>query len=385
MGECWKQDTEMPVKQVPWEWSNSPHGRVELRNHDYHESTDIHANRQDLVLSSQFPGLRWPRQPSDWLPLMGVAAALGLLLPGMWWLIGSSTSKVFLLDPIRTFIPAVAPPQPPDAAQPYVLALGPVGAGKSAWLEWEGIAQPIKMATLKDVDKAVDSTRYVLPGATIAIDHFEHRLDDAQLTEQKLALLERLVFTEKRPTLIVSSVHPLHYLVSGSNAPDGAQLARWAGVLRRFEIRPFGPAVSSGPDTETLYRAIWTRCADDEKLMLVHLAQGAFVSPKGEDTLRQLRLKGLIVDEPHRFADPEFRRFILSTYRQADVRRWERAGGKGWHEMRTGFIMLLAGATVILFFGQRDVLNTWIPYVTGLAGSMASLYRAIEGLRGSHE
>jgi hypothetical protein len=119
--------------------------------------------------------------------------------------------------------------------------------------------------------------------------------------------------------------------------------------------------------------------------MLVHLAQGAFVSPKGEDTLRQLRLKGLIVDEPHRFADPEFRRFILSTYRQADVRRWERAGGKGWHEMRTGFIMLLAGATVILFFGQRDVLNTWIPYVTGLAGSMASLSRAIEGLRGSHE
>src|SRR5439155_907866 len=101
MGECWKHDTEMTVNQTPWEWSNSPDGRVELRNHDY---TDSYTDGQDLVLSSQFPGLRWPRQPSDWLPLVGVAAALGLLLPGMWWLIGSSTSKVFLLDPIRTFI-----------------------------------------------------------------------------------------------------------------------------------------------------------------------------------------------------------------------------------------------------------------------------------------
>src|SRR5439155_22425225 len=58
MGECWKHDTEMPVKKAPWEWRNSPDGRVELRNHDY---TDSYTDGQDLVLSSQFPGLRWPR------------------------------------------------------------------------------------------------------------------------------------------------------------------------------------------------------------------------------------------------------------------------------------------------------------------------------------
>ncbi len=65
-----------------------------------------------------------------------------------------------------------------------------------------------------------------------------------------------------------------------------------------------------------------------------------------------------------------------------DVGRWEREEGGGWRTMRTGFVTLLAGIALILFVAQRDILQSWIPYMTGLAGWLASMSKALDGVRG---
>ena len=127
---------------------------------------------------------------------------------------------------------------------------------------------------------------------------------------------------------------------------------------------------------------MWALCTDDEKLMLVQLAQEAMVNSNGKAALRQLLWKGLIKSEPYRFADPEFREFVRSAQRPQDIWRWEREGGDGWRTKRTGIVTFLAAIAVILFVAQRDILQTSIPYITGLAGGLASLSKMLESIRG---
>jgi hypothetical protein len=43
--------------------------------------------------------------------------------------------------------------------------------------------------------------------------------------------------------------------------------------------------------------------------------------------------------------------------------------------------MVLVGVGLILFVAQQDILKSWIPYATGLAGGLASIFKTIQGLR----
>jgi hypothetical protein len=104
----------------------------------------------------------------------------------------------------------------------------------------------------------------------------------------------------------VSSVNPCYYLAS-SGRLDRGQLSRWVAVMDRFSERHFSRRAGKH------YGATWALCTDEEKLMLVQLAQGALVNPNGEVALRQLLWKGLIKKAPYRIADAEFQAFVRSA------------------------------------------------------------------------
>jgi hypothetical protein len=80
--------------------------------------------------------------------------------------------------------------------------------------------------------------------ATLAVDHFEWKIDDPASNQTRLELLEKLLYEGNRKVVIVSTVDPLHYfreeaaeiLVDGT--PSNASvhwLDRWTAVLKRFK------------------------------------------------------------------------------------------------------------------------------------------------------
>jgi hypothetical protein len=94
-----------------------------------------------------------------------------------------------------------------------------------------------------------DPDLILAPNPVIIVDHFECGIGDPVLNMKKLELLERLVSVEKRKIIILSSVDPLFYLVSGfpevvspnpDNWSDSVQiLDRWATLLSAFHRAVF--------------------------------------------------------------------------------------------------------------------------------------------------
>jgi hypothetical protein len=78
----------------------------------------------------------------------------------------------------------------------------------------------------------------------IILDHFEYGMDDAALNMKKLELLERLVYVERRTIIILCTLDPLFYLISGFpnivSTDPGKESAsvqvrdRWASILSVF-------------------------------------------------------------------------------------------------------------------------------------------------------
>jgi hypothetical protein len=100
------------------------------------------------------------------------------------------------------------------------------------------------------------------------------------------------------------------------------------------------------------YRAIWTSCSRDEKLVLVQLAQEGLVNPKAEVAVRQLMRKRLVVRDPvFRIMNLTFARFACTALPPSIVRKWEQQDGA----IPWGTILLTValGVAVFLFITQQ--------------------------------
>jgi hypothetical protein len=113
----------------------------------------------------------------------------------------------------------------------------------------------------------------------IAIDHFEYRADDPQSNEQKLLLLEKLVFMEKRKVVIISALSPIFYFSCGGSGDDWdvktgqereepqatQNLNRWVSVFRPFSELDF--KVADAKDfAETVIKLKTKLSTPDEKI-----------------------------------------------------------------------------------------------------------------------
>jgi hypothetical protein len=127
------------------------------------------------------------------------------------------------------------------------------------------------------------------------------------------------------------------------------------------------------------YRALWATCSKDEKLALIQLAQDGLVNPKSRAPLDQLSRKGLIQWRPRlRIMNDSFKRFVISAVHPEELARWEAEGAQaGWGPARAVFLTLVISLAAFLFVTQRDVLQSGIALVTGLAALIPALLRIL--------
>lgn len=133
------------------------------------------------------------------------------------------------------------------------------------------------------------------------------------------------------------------------------------------------------------YTAVWNACTGEEKLTLTRLAQHGLLSPKDPDT-EELMMKGLILRDPAiRLMNESFRLFILSMRADNAVARCEKEAksSSNWEVLKVPLTIGLLSVAAFLLLTQRELYNSAVPFITGLAAGLPSLLKLMSIFQGS--
>ena len=340
-----------------------------------------------LVVRSERHG--WPQPPfasaGGLLPWLGLAA-----LPLLAWGVLALLARRYLLL-AGTVTPPVEPLQPGG----WYLLLGPPAAGKTAWLAAGDSVFAGPETQHLDLRRPADRSRlgpraarnlHADPDRPMVIDHFEFGSDDPELTRRKLALLRDLVATNRRGVVVVSNLHPLHFLrVTPDGDPqanarlDAERRAVWGetlGLLRRVDkTAPGDASAEQRLDTVMLrrqrFKPLWDLCTDAEREVLHQLACGRVVRSDCPEVAALLGRGLLIADPVLALQEPRFAAFVERNYRPASGGPGAAAHAAGWwHALRGPILTLVAFGALFFLLTQPERWNQMLAlaaaFVSGL-------------------
>ncbi|MCZ6820649.1 MAG: cache domain-containing protein [Calditrichaeota bacterium] len=164
------------------------------------------------------------RPHQSWLWWLCISFVIALLFPFVRFI----ARRIFLLDL----------EEPTDLYQAEVflskitknlLVLGPPASGKSKILT---AGNGKRKAIYELYDLALYPSPEMLPGEkeikdipegkVVAIDHFEHRVDDRKWNYAKFQLLRNLLYSHKRTVVVISTIDPLFYFRDDDDEKKGA-------------------------------------------------------------------------------------------------------------------------------------------------------------------
>jgi len=127
------------------------------------------------------------------------------------------------------------------------------------------------------------------------------------------------------------------------------------------------------------YTAVWNACSGEEKLTLTRLAQYGLLSPKDPDT-EKLMKRGLIVRDPAiRIMNGSFRLFILSMATDKAIEKCEEEAksNSNWEALKVPLTIGLLSVAAFLLLTQRELYNSALPFITGLAAALPSFLKLV--------
>lgn len=271
------------------------------------------------------------------------------------------------------------------------------------------------------------------------IDFFDHRFWDSSWNEKLLGCIERLVYVGGRRVFLLTS-HEASDLLDGAGReplPAGAR-QRWTRLLGQFvsvhvadhsgerlnlppglpkdhrrwlrreyaEYEPLRKVVRQLAQRTGVarlsedalidqmremaashYRALWSILPRDERMLVAQLAAGAVVNPKGEEGMRHLLARRLLVRDPEfRLMNESFRRFINETVPAEDVKKWERQGAAStWQQIKLPILLGLGLGGGFLVATQQELRSVAMAIIPAAAAGglgllqLLSLRRDISG------
>ena len=175
---------------------------------------------------------------------------IALLAGVVVWLVRFALHKVFVTDltePLWSDKPGAI--DVPWASNLFLVSGDPVSdqLDTSRYCEVDLALMPADSSDLtRWFDQQLARIEESPSGQSVLILHFEHRLQDPAATGRKLALLERVIDTLARTTVIVSAVPPDRFSVTRAAAASNVSGAsrhrtrpqRWARLLSSFTVVP---------------------------------------------------------------------------------------------------------------------------------------------------
>lgn len=138
-----------------------------------------------------------------------------------------------------------------------------------------------------------------------------------------------------------------------------------------------------GAEARLHYRYLWSRCTDDEKLVLVQLEKDGLVNPKYFGWVMDLMNRGLVMRDPRlRLINESFGRFVHQEVQRSQILEWqEQEGPSAWSVLKWLLPAPLVLVAVFLFVTQRDALSN----VTGVVVALVSLAPILINLYGQFQ
>ena len=286
------------------------------------------------------------------------------------------------------------------------------------------------------------------PGTGVLVTNFESGILEPRL---RLALLEALERVQaKIPVVLCSSVSPLYRLGTPEAYPEfdeGIQDAapkvdeklRWSALLSTFRKERFWYKAADwrkqdtrslatlsreccwtdelipiykdlegnveqlteeqiihqvGDRAEALYRKQWMLCTKEERLALIHLAQGNLVNLKNvkrdgrlvaNDVVQRLLWRNLVRRDPDlRLPNKSFADFVLTAEPPIRVAEWEKgeAEGSKWTMLRAPFLLLLVFVAVFIAYTGGEGVNATVTTVSAALAGLPILIQVLNFLRG---
>ena len=395
------------------------------------------------------------RLPQLNLRLVPLLISLALIILILFVLIRFVLSKVFLLDTIEPSNSETNRRILSPGALRLFIVLGSPYTRRDILLQQPNLkvlnlkteATGTKWLQKLDLDKILSESA----AQSIAIDCFEHRIDEPQSNLQKLCLLEKLVASQ-RALVVTSTAEPTDYFFEAVKEESnhrgvGEYEARWANIISKFWVRyledvgdtdefradlneisektkaKINPEMRSLDQVEesfhllmsecapraclqdiargivkqpnfeksdleqlmdeilvqarTYYTFLWESCSPGEKLTLAHLAADRLLSPNDPDIPRLVR-RGLIVRKRQvHLMNESFRLFVLAESRtDHDVAVTENQAQKesNWQYLKVALSVILVGLMLFLFATQRDLYNSTLIALTGIAAGVPSVF-----------
>lgn len=135
------------------------------------------------------------------------------------------------------------------------------------------------------------------------------------------------------------------------------------------------------------YEAKWGLCSDEEKLVLIQLAQEGVANPKQAQAVRSLIKHELLLKDPAlRIMNQSFALFASSAFKPSEVREREREHrGINWASTQKILFAAVVLLLVFLITTQPAAVETLTKFFTGTAASVVAiitLANKFSGLRG---
>jgi hypothetical protein len=128
-----------------------------------------------------------------------------------------------------------------------------------------------------------------------------------------------------------------------------------------------------GERAEEYYSALWYTCSSYEQFVLMQLAQTGLVNFKARRHVRRLLARGHIRRDPQlRLMNETFRRFVLAQSATSNLAAEleTNLAGDAWNRFRVPLFASIAIVLLFFFMTQRQMFDSTIALVTGLAASL---------------
>ncbi len=406
----------LPGDPAPdWTWQNQT-STITLFWHGAHPSTQTQVGEQtppeehDLVIRTAVQGF----SVIDTWTAVGIATGVMLAIGGLFWALAQ---KLFLFQiaPLKLNGRRQLAESLREGRNVLIL-LPPV----SDW-QWEeptwkmdlaALATGPKWAELVDLDSVPKQT-------LIEVQHMEYVTGDAEIDNQKLLLLERLIHKPDTQVAAVMTVNPspedYRRQFPGLDVIDLREepfpwLAAYEGPARDLIWKECGPLPALWPigaqlardiKSETIhsedtiaseileradayYRMIWHECTKEQKFVLAQLAVDGLLNPANGRAVRQLVRRGLIAKDPQfRIMNESFRRFLRSAATPDLKQEWmHQSRQSGWGKAHGVFFTTMVLIGIFLLTTQNELWQSSAGYVTTALGAFGTLAKLLNTVRG---
>jgi hypothetical protein len=124
------------------------------------------------------------------------------------------------------------------------------------------------------------------------------------------------------------------------------------------------------------YKRIWQSCSQEEKLVLVQIADEGLSNVKSARVIRLLMARGLVTKRRNiKLVTETFRRFVQSEGVREEALELEGRSTGSWDAVRLPFMTLVIASIAFFFTTQHELFTTTMGIVTGVAASLPAVLK----------